>query len=579
MRTWSEIQTDPAYHGAAPHIQEEVRGAYRKHLESDPHFKGLPTAEQERMKREIEGDPDFAVKMAAALIAGAKKNELDRALLAPEKDDALIESVKGAKTSEHFLDIPLKDRQREPFSDSLPGHLDKPLRSLLAFIDDGLPEYNAFKFWDEQKNLSLAQKIHNVQSTAQQSGLPNQPIDLDAAIDLKGYMRDRSELMAPLRKGIALPPKTKEKLLLRDPQSAAKFALSDSQWETMDKIVLGNILAILKTMERGIPAGLRTDAIPAIISGVRKVSYELLARRLNAAPADQTPVPVDPEKVAVLVMAARVFGPEMDDIAAKFPSLFSFISGLSVPPRNAVFALQQLAEEMKRKRLPLMPETFLTVFKSGEISYRMIGEIETRLRQESAKEQGANPDIIARLEDDLDTAAEQPFMAALVVATEAMVRQDLAQAKAKARQKIAEEVKRALTPPKPPEQDQESPPDTQGTPATTQEEPEDVYPPTAPPIDGWDEETENSPPTPQMTQNKAPDAMPDTSGKPQTTAPAAPGGGEAPKVAQAAKKSLAGPIHAYLATHPISQRSIKKAGLSHEFEPYSDITTKDGDHE
>lgn len=578
MKSWSEIESSPEFAAAPSSVKREVRGFYRAHLRSSPDFQALPKDEQESVLRVIEGDGDFAIKAAAALVVSAQREMLGREIVDPEKDNAIVTILKGAKAAEHYLDVPLKDRQHESFQDEIPGHLDKPLRALIGFMEDATPEYAAFKFWELRKNMPLQEKIRDVLILS--STLPPWPVNLPDAIAGHRLIRSYSDLAArtsPALPDIRLiPVQDRDQFIMKDPEAALKLGLPQREWTIIDLRVLKNIHLAMAGLQNGLPHGLNPSTVMTFAAEVRNLSYELLARRLYATPRGNGMVPLDADQIATFVIAAGVLTAGMTAVADDYPALFSVTAGMAQIPNAALGRVKTMLMYM---RFPLNVEALLSGVETGRVSFMRLGQLEDLIFEESARDAGAPMQMVPRVAQDARTACRQPVLAALTYRTEVLARQAYKKKQQEIRQKIMAEAQRQL----------KNPPVIASTPTKSPQEPDGPFLThedgvAALVIPEWmaflDPEPENpdSPPSDQAGQPSTVEhaSSPSTSTATQQTK--AQTASDPPESKEGAEIVAANPrpLHEYLAAHPISIKDLLHHGLWGDFKAYTDILAKTG---
>ncbi len=438
MKSWAEIQSSPEFVNAPDNVKSEVRGFYKQNLAKTPDFQALSAAEQVQVMNHIEGDKDFAIKMAAALIVGAKRQELDREMIDPEKENVLAAVLAGAKLAEGYLDAPLKDRPREPFADPIPNHLDKPLRALVAFAEDGTPEYTALKFWEIRGQMRLDDKIRDVLGASGQ--FPPSPFDTGTLFRTSEIIQDWPHARIPRM----VPPAMMDQFIAKDPQAAIKTTLPLDKWVELDRRVMGNMMGFIGGLNGAVPHGFRPEVVAGIAREVIHNSYEIIARSLYQVPAAQGEIPIEPDHIAAIIMASDVLAPGMYKVADDFPSIFAIISGMAQVPQMAMSRFQNFVGSL---RVPLTPASLLEIVNTGTVNFIEIYKVEQMLFQEACLQAGARAETLGRLADDARTACDKPLLSALTVKSEQLCEDEFKAKKDEIKQKIGVEVQRQLVMP------------------------------------------------------------------------------------------------------------------------------------
>lgn len=558
MKSWGSISASPAFSSASPSVKDEVRGHYKKSLAADPSFQALPQDEQSRVLRVIDGDGDYPIKLAASLVVASQKEVLGRAVVDPKEKDAIEDALKGAKSSEKYLDVPLKDRPREPFQDEIPGHLDKPLRALLGFMDDALPEYPAYKFWLSRSGESMEERLRNV--LALSNTQKPVPVDANAAMNLDGFIRTYPEL--DRRLPTILPPlaqwtpEDQEKIITTDSEAALKHGLTQIQWLAPDRAVQTVLVHLLAGLKQGVPRAFRPDAVPLIVAAVKQKSYELLARKMYRLPSPDGSIPLDSEKIGETLLASAVLGPGMDQVADDFPSLFAVASGLAAVPRVAVGRYRTFIQN--ETKTPITPEWLLKVVTTGSFSLIKIEKIDEMLFQEAATQSGARKEQISHLTRDSITAATQPLLVSLMARSAQMDTDDFKKAQQNVRQKLNAAVQKQLKPPPPPVASPEP-----AEPDQIEQVHEDGVMATVIPHHMAFMDPDPGDPQAQEDPDRPAEAPEPTQYTPEPSS-------EAPGPVSDS------PVLDYLKAHPISIKSVKKAGLLSDFKSFPGVLAKDG---
>jgi hypothetical protein len=543
-----------------------VRDHYKRSVASHPDFKTLDPEEQGRVLKAIDGDGGFSIQMAAVIIAAAQRERLGRSILEPTYDESLDEALKGAKSAEHYLDVPIKDRPREPFQDEIPGHLDKPLRALLGFIDDALPEYPQYKFWQSRASQSLEDRLRGV--LALSSKLPERPVDANAALNLSGYIRTYEDLdrrlptrLPPLR---SWQPDAQEKQLTTDAEAALKHGLTQSQWGAPDRAVQTVLIHVLAGVKQGVPRAFRPDAIPPIIASIKQKCYEIMSRSLYHLPSKNGLIPLDPEAIGETILASAVISPGMEQVADDFPSLFAVVSGLASVPNSALGRYRTFIQNEVRRELT--PGLLLQFVTTGSFSLIHLAKVDEMILQAAADAAGAHPDIVSHIIRDAVGASRQPLLAALMVRSANMDIQDFKKAQDQVRTKLAAEVQKQMQPkPRP-------------APPITPEEPDEIHqvhrdgvsalvvPEHMAFIDPDPEDPESQ--TPHAVAASGPAPVPQESPNSPTVKPEAP----VDKPVDTVDNS----ISTYLKANPISIKSVKAIGLLSDFKKHLEVLSKGG---
>ena len=569
MRTWAEIESDPAFHASPDAVKSEVRGFYKAHLSSRPEFFRLSQDQRAKVLARIDGDADFPVKMAAALIVAAQKETLGRSMIDPERDDLVSAVVSSAKLAEHYLDVPLGSRPHEPLQAEIPAHLDKPLRALLGFMDDATPEYAAAKIWITRSELSLESKMRDILTMA--SRLPTQPINAASLLQVDSLIHTQEDLnkrvppdLPPIQ---TWPVDTRNGFIAKDPEAALKAGFPKKEWPRFDLPIIRNIAGLLSGLARGLPMGLRPDAVAAVVDDVRRDSYELMARAVYGASNGVERLSVEPDRISATILAADVLAPGMSKVADDFPCLFAVVSGLAASPKLSASMMSRLPREFQ----PVSVTAMFQSVRDGRASFIHLSAIEESMLDDAAKSSGARPEVLARVIAAAKTAAKTPLMSAIVVKSEMLDRRDFEAKKQEIRQKVGAEAKRQMEQPAP-----EPAPVEVGEPPAPEPEPEELALPPMEPMEDFEEkmarlmgiedESPGEPAPPPPPPQEAPEEHVEASDTPAA----------APTQPEPAKEPFR-PILKYLQTHTISVKSAKKHGLSREFKAFPGVLAADGE--
>ena len=132
----------------------------------------------------------------------------------------------------------------------------------------------------------------------------------------------------------------------------------------------------------------------------------------GAATREGKPLPIDPDKVAAMVLAAGVDGPDVQELANKYPFVFAAADNKDIPQRVQVKYSAWLDSVARKLDLPagvpVTPAIIAHAIKTGQISYIETGKLNKALLEAAVGEQGADPATVTRLYADGMTAAERP---------------------------------------------------------------------------------------------------------------------------------------------------------------------------
>ena len=445
MKSWSQIESDPNFHASPEEVKSEVRGFYLKSLESSPEFQGLPPEEQEKIRRYVGDGVPLPIKMAAQLIAGAMTGKVDQAILVPNKEGLIELIFKGAKNAEGALEVPLKERPNN--AETLPAnhfHINEQLKSYMAFIEEGLPEYHDFKAWEQRKALTLPAKIEDVKSTIE----PVQPDPrLQALItggEITSYPALAQRLPIELQDLRIFPPEVQDAVIQKDPEAAVKTGLPIEQWGMANQMV-GQVVARFLS---GAQAFNDPEAMMTVRDSIVRTAYELLARKLYRVPSNK-PQLTDPLSVADLVMASDAEMVGMSKVASSYPWVYAFLSGMAALPYKSrgrwLSWSRETAEEMNLPQgQPITTEILFIAIKQGSTSFINLANLDRSIFIEAVKEKGINPAIMERMHQDLLVAAKNPVDGSIVYTMEKQDREKFEGAVNDAKEQIMLEVQRIL---------------------------------------------------------------------------------------------------------------------------------------
>lgn len=374
----------------------------------------------------------MASDMASQIIAAQKTGGLDAAILDPKKQGFIEEMVKGSKLAEKHLNLPLKE-DHDPFFDDVPAHLKSVLHPVLRFIYEGLPEYDAWKFWEARQGMTLSQKIQD----AIHSNKGKQADDFKISIKTLNNQDD-------VKAALPIIPDL-DFVVHNAPEAALKTMIPQEAWSKIDSMV-GNIaVQSLQSAQKMLGIRAHPEAVQKSIDDVRSTAYEIIARKFFKIPSNhQKGQPITPTQIASIVLASNIEGQEAQDTVQKWPFVYATLSGLYDLPFQSSSMWSNLMKQLGKQANSV---ALFQKVSNGSIGYIFLSQLNDDIMNHSIGNQSPAPHLISGITQNAKAASDGPGLSLIVSNSEIISRGEFEKAKMKTLNEVFKKSEQISNPP------------------------------------------------------------------------------------------------------------------------------------